>query len=59
MNPWITVQEFNLYFNPEWESVLLGEESVGEAMQTVARQVDQAIQDNRALAGRPTGGPAG
>ena len=52
LNPYITQQEFDLYFLPEWDLVLLGERSVKDAMDTVAAKVNQAIADNRALMGK-------
>jgi multiple sugar transport system substrate-binding protein len=49
LNPYISPQEFDLYFAPQWEMVMLGEKSVPEAMQAATRQINQAIQDNQNL----------
>ena len=51
LNPYISNYEFMLHFNPEWELVLLGEQSVEIAAAKVVRKVNQTIEDNRAMRG--------
>lgn len=55
-NPNISPNEYLLHFTSAWESVLLGERTVEEAMRSVAATLDQAIIDNRRLMGKEVPG---
>jgi multiple sugar transport system substrate-binding protein len=51
LNPYIEPEEFNLYFSPQWDMVLLGDKSVEDAVERIVRDVNRAIEDNIALKG--------
>lgn len=52
LSPYINLSEFNIYFLSQWDLVMMGQESVPDAMGIIKGQINQAIKDNMSIMGK-------